>query len=1000
MKHIFSLFLLLILGSTTAFGATLPFATTTIENGGFSPTTTWYALRIGASGLVISNNGSNNYIELTTAATEYAAKDLWCFVGDRTNGFKIYNKQAGATKVLASPKDLSANTGGKAYAILKEEGNDNYVYLWNFAESDDLANKTSFYFYQFGIEANKLNNRNNKLAFWTTGQDAGSSIQVELATITLKVDAENGTWTSTNANKTWASAWQANGSYALRFTTSANNMMNYDNANIQLYAAANSCTYTLTAPDEFVVEGYSFDFTNNDEKVNMTVTPKGASAVTCHGSETTHVWVGGLNEKTTSFVVSAGVPDYQSAANNFIYTKNFYATIKRSGKAAEPQQELYVYDNKTPHPYRIPAIATAANGHIFAISDYRPCGNDIGYGEVDVKCRISTDNGKTWGEEFFVANGVGDNNGGEVWKTGFGDAAIVADAEKNELLVMMVCGKTVCWNGNYIPDSNESNPNRVARVRAKYNSDLKRWIWTDPVEVTEQIYRQFVDKDNNPTVQSLFIGSGRICQSRQIKVGDYYRLYCSVWTKNEGNRVLYSDDFGENWYVLGKITDRPAPSGDEPKCEELPDGSVVLSSRTTGRYFNIYTYTDIESAEGTWATAALSNASNNGVAAVGNSTNGEIMIIPAVNNETQKKTFLALQSVPMGPGGRYNVGIFYKELTDFATDFASPAELAKDWDGSHQASFMGSAYSTMTLQSDKSIGFLYEESTHGRDYTIIYKNYTIEHITGNRYSYCADSTAVADYIAENIIDQRLAVLCPEIEDTENMKYIIGKINPDCYDDLMTKAEMLKQGGNAQSMAEFNAAINEAKIQPLDGKKYRLRNVGYLDGNSSYNQNQYLNTSSTKLGVATLSATNKTQHWTLVKVDEGWKIYNEYRKVYIGNPGAASQVINPTKKEEEAGVFTLESSIDGHTAFYAVNPESASHPCFHLASDKNIVAWNASTPSKWEVIAITAADYTAIEDIPTVTEPAQEGIYDLSGRRISEQPQKGIYIINRKKVLVK
>ena len=995
MLRIFKLIILLFIGSSaTAVGATLPFATTTIENGAFSPTTTWYALRIGASGLVISNNGSNNYIELNTAATDYAAKDLWCFVGDSNKGFKIYNKQAGTSKVLASPTDLSANTGGNAFAILKEEGNNSYCYLWNLAESDDIANKKAFYFYQFGQEANKLNNRNGKLAFWTKGQDAGSSIQIEVGAKALKVDAENGTWTATNANKTWASAWQANGDYALRLTSSANNMMNYDNTpNIQLFAAGKSCTYTLIAPDEYVIDGYSFDFTNSDETVNMTVTPNGADAITCEGSETAHVSVAGVDEKTASFVVSA-------AATKFVNTTNFYATIKRSGKAAEPQQELYVYDNNTPHPYRIPAIATAANGDIFAISDYRPCGNDIGYGEVDVKCRISTDNGKTWGKEFFVANGMGDNNGGEVWKTGYGDAAIVADAEKNEVLVMLVCGKTVCWNGNYIPDSKDSNPNRVARVRAKYNEGLKRWVWSDPVEVTEQIYRQFVDKNNNPTVQSLFIGSGRICQSRQIKVGDYYRLYCSVWTKNNGNRVLYSDDFGENWYVLGKITDRPAPSGDEPKCEELPDGSVVLSSRTTGRYFNIYTYTDIESATGTWATAALSNANNNGVAAVGNSTNGEIMILPVVNNETQQKTFLALQSVPMGPGGRYNVGIFYKELTDYATDFATPADLAKDWDGHHQASFMGSAYSTLTLQSDNTIGFLYEESTRGRDYTIIYKNYTIEHITGNRYSYCSEETAIADYIANHVIDQRLAALCPEIEDTENMKYIVGKMNPDCYESLAAKAELLKQGANAMQIAEFNAAANEAKIQPLNGKKYRLRNMGYLDGNNKYTDNQYLNTTTAKLGVANLNVTNKNQHWTLIKVEDGWKIYNEYRKVYIGNTGDASEIVAPVKKEEQAGVFTLESTSDGQTAFYAVNATAASHPCFHLTGDKTIVAWSATAPSKWEVSAISSSDYTAIENVLTDEATPQQGIYDLSGRRVTKQPQQGIYIINRKKVWVK
>ena len=54
----------------------------------------------------------------------------------------------------------------------------------------------------------------------------------------------------------------------------------------------------------------------------------------------------------------------------------------------EPQQNLFITNPESARPYRIPAIAAAPNGDVFAISDYRPCGNDIGSGEVDIKCRI------------------------------------------------------------------------------------------------------------------------------------------------------------------------------------------------------------------------------------------------------------------------------------------------------------------------------------------------------------------------------------------------------------------------------------------------------------------------------------------------------------------------------------------------------------------------------------------------------------------------------------
>ena len=81
------------------------------------------------------------------------------------------------------------------------------------------------------------------------------------------------------------------------------------------------------------------------------------------------------------------------------------------------------------------------------------------------------------------------------------------------------------------------------------------------------------------------------------------------------------------------------------------------------------------------------------------------MIVPATRKADGKNVFLFLQSVPFG-GGRTNVGIYYKELASL-NDFVNPDSLAANWDGRHQSSYMGSADSTMTLQKDIKVGFLY-----------------------------------------------------------------------------------------------------------------------------------------------------------------------------------------------------------------------------------------------------------------------------------------------------
>lgn len=394
---------------------------------------------------------------------------------------------------------------------------------------------------------------------------------------------------------------------------------------------------------------------------------------------------------------------------------------------------LYRTPDVNGKPYRIPAIATAPNGHLFAISDNRPCGNDIGYGEVDIKCRISTDNGTTWGEEFFVADGQGGNINAMI--TGFGDAAIVADRNQNKLLAMMVCGRTVCWNGRWHPDSTltSSNINRVARVYATYNKKTRAWEWTEPIEITNDIYSLFLD-NGKPTVSSMFIGSGKICQSRVVKKGDYYRLYCAMWTRDNGNRVIYSDDFGASWDILGTIADRPAPHGDEPKCEELPDGTVVLSSRKgSGRYFNLFTFNDNSYTSGTWGTAASSNDIPGGLSFGGNSTNGEIMFVKAIRKSDGTKCDLMLQSAPTG-NGRSHVSIFYKEMQYNAdgTNAYTPNTFSQGWTKGIQTSDCGSAYSTMTLQKDGRVGFLYEEEPGW--YNIVYAPLSIEEITNGAYA--------------------------------------------------------------------------------------------------------------------------------------------------------------------------------------------------------------------------------------------------------------------------
>lgn len=372
-------------------------------------------------------------------------------------------------------------------------------------------------------------------------------------------------------------------------------------------------------------------------------------------------------------------------------------------------------------PYRIPAMTELKDGSIMILADYRHCMSDIGFGRVDIRGRKLDSKGRRWSEEFILIEGTGIKGATDC---GYGDPAVVTDRENNEILVSLVCGNTVYWHST----TTRENPNRIALMRSLDGG--KSWSIK---EVTEDIYSLF-DEAPGGCVQSCFIASGKIFQSRIIKTGSHYRIYAALTARPNGNRVIYSDDFGRTWKVLGGLDELPVPYGDEAKCEELPDGSLIISSRAYGgRYFNIYTYTDTATGSGSWADAAPSGKRLKGCIAVENSCNGELLIIPAIRKEDGKDVYLALQSVPFGPKRR-DVGIYSKEID--VSSRLTPEELASDWNMKYQISQTWSAYSTMMQLRNGDMAFYYEESHEGCDdtYDMIYRELSIEEITSGRYT--------------------------------------------------------------------------------------------------------------------------------------------------------------------------------------------------------------------------------------------------------------------------
>ena len=382
-----------------------------------------------------------------------------------------------------------------------------------------------------------------------------------------------------------------------------------------------------------------------------------------------------------------------------------------------------LWKSKTDRPddyYRIPALAEIKDGTLLAVTDLRyKHAADVGeYDEwggfrplhprhihrIDLILKRSLDYGKSWSSPDTNLTNVP-----ETPEYGCGDAAIVADRDSDEVLIIHVKGNVRYQDGKQ----------NVAMLKSSDGGNS-----FTPTDITAQIYGM------NASWQRMFVTSGKIHQSRFVKADKYYRIYAAPLIGDFGNTVIYSDDFGDTWKLLGgDATVKPIPSGDEAKVEELPDGRVILSSRCgSGRYINIFTYTNKNTGEGNWQSSNkwlnLGNDSGTG-------TNGELLIIEARDAGNKTPVYLALQSIPKS-SERNDVTIYWRTITADVSlaDFVTSSEWKQ-----YQIYTGTSAYSTMILQKDGRIGFLYEHNAKSSPvgYDIRYKSLTISDITGGQY---------------------------------------------------------------------------------------------------------------------------------------------------------------------------------------------------------------------------------------------------------------------------
>lgn len=886
---------------------------------------------------------------------------LYCFVKDG-NGYAVYNKAGGQTSLTYADGKVYDGTTELTAILAQQLLPIGTAYGKMYRDTSDYASTNAW--------------RNN----WVSNY---SDPQVRF-------------YGATNCLTTTASSGSFSDSGDIRIETGSN-------------GAQGNYTWNLTADNNMYVYAYTFlAKKQSDFSEDCTITPNGGTAVYVRTVETRVEGTNASDLAATTFV--------QRAINGKgADLSDFYVTVRRILTYHNELQGVSLFPRSARgNERRIPAIATVGagenEGRVIAVYDNRIHGGDIGGGNIGLEIAVSDDNGATWTEPDYAKDAEGNyvtkwnpdfhrdlvpmatqqTNSNYYWNGAYGDAAIVGDRESDRVLLISCAGPMNFFNGR------RANPNQCARW---YSNDGGS-TWTPAEQITEQILSLF---DGEPTfgyIDSQFIGSGKIMQSRYVKIGDYYRLYAVSSSQNNGgttrNWVLFSDDFGMTWAVLGGIDKAPVSgNADEPKAEELPDGSVLLAAR--GRYgnrnFDIFRYTDVEKGEGRWDNPVNTDMGFGTI----NACDGEIMILPVVDNATNEQCYLALQSFPYG-GGRNYVSIAYKPLKT-AADIATPSAFTT-WEGRFLVDNGPSVYSTMTWQKNNTIGFLYESNNCDG----VYFNFTVEYITNGAYTYSEDTD---NAVANSLRDALVTLRSESYGEMPANGYVGEAIDPQGLENALAAYQ-------AEPSAETYVALNAAEykpevIVPLSKGIYRFISAhgttysgSRTDNDLTINRDEpvYLACDGTNL-IPTNDIDHEGALFSIHATDSGkWHIYNTYHQAYVSSAPAVEAKFAVVAEPETPEEFRIVSDTNGETYLEATTRANNSYGCLHLGGSNKIVPWtNSAQASKWHMQLVDDSNVdTSIAEIDAATETV-EAYFDLQGRRVAN-PARGLFITTRGRKILK
>ena len=205
-----------------------------------------------------------------------SALSMWKFVDRGDNTFDIVNRKYGSYLNPVANYNAQITTTktkpSKGWIVSYANTPSYYIISSGEVQLNQTGSGQSFAIYNWSSSASLGSDRGD------TGCQIAIAEAAEIeelpTTFEYIIDKSNGNlYRGTTANQSWNNVWKSNATPQLQFGCGTINNMNWQGNNVQLMTGtAGSATYTLTPPAGYAITDYSFTFTNNGHTTGLSLT--------------------------------------------------------------------------------------------------------------------------------------------------------------------------------------------------------------------------------------------------------------------------------------------------------------------------------------------------------------------------------------------------------------------------------------------------------------------------------------------------------------------------------------------------------------------------------------------------------------------------------------------------------------------------------------------------------------------------------------------------------